>query len=508
MIRKTKYILFLILIASLLFSFSSSKVFAQDDMDLFEEMGDKKESEKKSDDEDLFNEMDDKEKSDSDEDLFDSMDSNEKKEKKSLNLLKKLWDNLEGSFRVRYNYFPKHAKDREGLDDNLHVGEALFEFSTWTGSDKIQLHTTCWIEAGTQEDSYQGGARWFQDNEYYRRYFECNELYFLFLLSDFDVTLGKKLFNNGISTLYSPSDRFRPSDVHDPLDQKQFGIWQTKVDYYIGDDTLTLAAFPVNTEKKVPAPGSRWWGETDEEGSGSSPYDTAENRSPDIEFKYIDCFVKYKTTISGWDLFVSMNTGPNPYEVLKEEGSTTVRKKIRIATIAGGFSTTSGSLEIHGESLFNYSEGGKDDDYISSVFGITYTIEDWAKYLLMEKIILTIEYGWEEITHKQSADNYTESSSSGRAGQNDLFSKLHLKYNEDLTFDYYANFEFDSKSWMNHFEAKYKIIDGLTLSVAYQVFAYYDSGDGDDGESSNFNSISYKEWDNNDRIITYLKYKF
>jgi hypothetical protein len=480
-----KYIVFFTLALTILFSFNSGFVVAQDDSDLFDEM----------------DEIDDKK---------DSVKKNsDKDDKKSSNLVTKLWDNLEGSLKLRYHYFPKHADDRVGLDDNLHVGEYLFEFSTWTGNDTIQLHTTVWADAGTQKDAYQGGSKWFQDKEYYRRYFECNELYFLLLMDSFDLTLGKKLFNTGISTLFSPSDRFIPGDAHDPLDPKQFGIWQGKIDFSWNEGTLTLAVIPIYTEKKVPSPGSRWWGSTEAtysgSGSGSSSGD-AENRNPDIELENFDYFWKYKKTVDGWDIFVSMNTGPNPYEVVKQEGTNYVRLKNRIVTIAGGFSTTTGSLEIHGESLFNYSESSKDDDYISSVIGITYTIDDWAHYLFMEQIIVTIEYAGEYKVYSQSAKNYTESSDGGRAGENDLYSRIKFKYNEDLKFNFVNNVDFESNSWMNHFEVEYKISEGLTWLLAYQVFAY--SGDDEDNDSTDFDTISYREWDDNDRIITSIEYKF
>ena len=500
--------------------FNPCVVFAQDDADLFEEMEDTIKEKKKaiiSSDEDLFNEMEESgEKSlkqASDEDLFGEMEDTPPQETGETRYawVGKIWENLEGSLRIRYHYFFKKLNEREGLDNSSNVGETLFRFSTWSAIDNLKIHVSGWAEIGTQDDTYQGASHWMQDPDYYRRYFELNELYAFFSEKNFDVTIGRKLFTTGISTLFSPSDRFRPADLHDPLDPKQLGTWQIKTDYYLDDYKLEFAVIPVYTDKKSPAPSSRWWGNKDEQtyDLNNLPVgdaDSAEDDAPNISWKYIDYFAKVKTTRSGWDFFMSTNSGPNPYSVVKEEGSTRIRKIVRIYTLAGGFSTTKGNFEIHGESLYNYTDESKDDDYLSSVIGLTYTLDDYARYLLMEKIIFTFEYAGEVILDKQSAENYTESSRDGRLGTNDFLSRIQFKYDEDLKLDYQFHYELSESSWMNRAEISYRIRDGLTLSCAVEFFESKD--DATNSDQSDFDNISYAQWDDNDRIVVSLKYKF
>jgi hypothetical protein len=519
-ILPTLTILFMVSIFTF-FTLLPSVVSAQDDTDLFEEMEEQvKEKKDEGSDDDLFGEMEENNgKIDaeiSDDDLFEDLTEEKKGVKKSkqpkFKFVKNIWDNLEGSLRLRYHYFPYDLNKQEGRDNSKHVNEALLRFSTWTGKDNLNFYLSGWAEAGSQDDSYKGSIHWLQDPGYERRYFDINELYALYSGENSDTIVGKKEFTTGISTLFSPSDRFRPGDVHDPSDPKQFGIWQVRTKYFTDNYNFDFAVIPVYTEKKVPAPSSRWWGDTSSENDGGNlpgggNNETATNDSPDISFEYIDYFAKVKTTHKGWDLFASMNSGPNPYSVEKKVGDEYIRKVIRIYSLAGGFSTTKGNFEIHGESLFNYSDRGRDDDYLSSVAGFTYTIDDYAKYLFMEKVIVTLEYAREAIFDSQSAADYTKSSKKGRAGTNDFLSRILFKYNEDIKFENLFHYAISELSWANRFNISYLIRSGLTCNLGIEVF----EGDDDSGSSDNqndFDSISYAQWDNNDRVIVSFKYEF
>ena len=131
----------------------------------------------------------------------------------------------------------------------------------------------------------------------------------------------------------------------------------------------------------------------------------------------------------------------------------------------------------------------------SGVAGFTYTIDEWAKYLFLEKIDVTIDYAREEVSCDQFADNYTNSSRGTRLGKNDLFTRVNFKANEDLSFQYISNFEFDEDGRYNHVGSEYRIRSGLTWLVALEFF---------NGSDNSY----YGRWKRNDRIITSLKYEF
>lgn len=417
--------------------------------------------------------------------------------------LTQIGKNLEGSLQLRGHVFYREPEDREGLDKKNPVGEALLRFKTWTGNDTLRLDFSGWLEAGTQEDTYEGVFRWLQDKDRQRHYLELNELYLTVFRGDYDITIGKKIFQNGISTLYSPADRYRPTDSNDPLDPKDFGVWQTKVDYYLDKFTLTAAIFPVFNTGKQPSAHSRWSGDTGDFDIYEEDTDTSNNEVeedfPNISINNTSYFARLKTTFRGWDLFTSAYHGLNPYYVLREETrgakTVTIKENVKVGNYAVGFSTDYKKCEFHGEGLFSFAYDGKDDNYINYVGGFTYTVDELAKKMFLEKIDVTIEYAGEAVTKEQYTDNYTRSSRKSRLGRNNIFTRINFKYNEDLSFQYISDFEFDPTGRYNKIQSKYKIQQGLELVLAAEFF---------NGKSDSY----YGRWERNDRLITALKYSF
>lgn len=483
----TKYFVTFFLI--LFLAFGSQQSMAADDSnllnDLDQEMAPQKDTDT-SDDLDLLGELD---------------TAPTKKKEDRLKYLTQIGKNFEGSIRLRGHVFYRDPVDREGVDKRNPVGEALLRFNTWTGSDTLRLNLSGWLEAGTQQDTYEGIFRWPQDKDRQRHYLELNELYFTLFQDSYDVTLGKKIFQNGISTLFSPADRYRPTDSNDPMDPKDFGMWQARADFYLDKHTLTAVIFPVFNTGKNPSGHSRWsdtTGDYDIYEEDTSDKEIEED-FPTISINNVGYFARAKTTFRGWDLFASAYHGLNPYYVLREEtrGSKTVtiKENVKVGNYAAGFSTAYKKWEFHGEGLFNFSYDGKDDHYISYVGGFTYTIDELAKKLFLEKIDITIEYAGEAITKEQHADGYTRSSRKSRLGRNDIFTRMNFKYDKDLSFQYVSDFELDPTGRYNKLQSEYKIRQGLVWIVAFEFF---------NGKDDSY----YGRWSRNDRAITSLKYSF
>lgn len=428
-------------------------------------------------------------------------------EPKKNKITDQLFSHLSGSLRLRAMYFFLDPQERDNADMNNVMGEALLKFSDWVGGEKWRVAISAWGEGGTQKDTYAGVFDSLQDNDRRRKYFEVNELYLTLNQPDYNVTLGRKIFANGLATLYSPSDRLRPRDGNDPLDQKDLGIWQARLDYFLDQATITAAVLPVFQPNKGPSETSRWMGS--KRANDNRDYDFYEDGSTDkteedpanITVNNIGYFARYKNTYRGWDLFFSFYHGPNIYYVLREEkrGSDTVRIKetVKVGNYAAGFSTTYKKWEFHGEVLFNYSYDGKDDQYISGLGGATYTIDDLAKKIGLEQIDLTLEYGGEVILKSQYAEGYVQSSRKTRLGKNDIYGRVNFKYTDDLSFEYIANFELDNNDGGHYqkFQSKYRLREGLVWKTALEMF---------NGSDNSY----YGRWYRNDRLLMELEYSF
>ncbi|MBF0118516.1 MAG: hypothetical protein HQK79_06745 [Desulfobacterales bacterium] len=521
-----------IFILAVSFCLGVINAYAGDDTDLFnelekdakpkEEVKEKKDA-KPQGDGDLFNELEtgsspSTSKESSPKDDFADLEQSEKKpqlEQKPISkIVNQIPKNFEGNLRFKYLHYLRDPEKREGADLSNDFGNALLEYKSWTGGEIWKLNMSGWVEGGTDKGAYSGITHWMQDRDNRSRHIELNELYATISQKSYDVTFGKKTFTNGMCTLVSPSDRFRPGDGHDPIDPKEFGIWQARIDYYLKESTITGAILPVYTVPKTPHESSRWIGSVNRNGvivAGDADFKDEDSEIideyPIIKASNVGYFSKIKTTYKGWDFGSSLYSGPNPYYVLQEEIRTEekngikvqrkvrTKKTVRVNFISLGFSTTYKKWEFHGESLYNYSDHERDDDYITTVMGFTYTIDDWAKYLFMERIDATIEYSMESITNHQNADTYVKSSQQTRAGRNDLLARIKFKYNEDLNFEYDCNWDRVENGLFNHMEAEYRIKDGLMWKILGDVF-------------SGPEKSTYGRWYKNDRIETTIEYKF
>jgi len=449
--------------------------------------------------------------------------------------------------RLRGYHFFETAPDLLiDTDTHANVGEARLNCSTWMGKDFWSLHAAGWLEAGTQDNTYKGVSPVGRDTDRHRRYAELNEIYFILSSENVDLTSGKKIFKNGISTIYSPANRYRSLDLNDPLDLKDFGLWQAKLDYYAGDTTYTAAVLPAFQPFKVPDIGSPWmagsfaWDVPDfalKFGKAQPPpfnfnippgslneliqllyyfWDlffnepqfsnlisnravTVKHELPGSSPEDYGWFGRVKTSLGLWDVFVSAYHGPGFYPVIKVEDRGNVVAIImenpNVFNLAAGFSTTWKDFEFHGEALYNHTDHHKDDNYINYVGGVTYTDRDFARKLHLDRIDLTLEYAGEVITADQDRRGYVVSSRYARIGRDDIFASARIGVNDDITLHYLADIVFWNGSRFHRVGASYRIQPGLVLGLDFEFF---------DGDRLSY----FGRWRNNDRVITTLKWSF
>jgi len=406
-------------------------------------------------------------------------------------------------------------KDRNPLAENdRDLGLGRLELSTWIGGDTWRAQTSGWIEAGTQEDTWIGGIEWPQDKDYRRRYGEATELYLTLFGEAGDVAIGKKLLQNGVAALYSPANQYGSYDFHDPSQPQEMGRWQIRANRYIGGITLTGAILPVFQPIKFPGKHSRWTAlytaadVSDEEidyadfvNFGRFDVDDAEDMqirvdTPDVELENVGYFARANTSLHGWDVFVSAFYGLSLYDVIEQESENHfVIKPTKTVNVASGFSTTVKNVEIHAEGVVNYSPESNDDDFMSYVGGATVKMDDLARAIHLDQIVLTAEYAGEWLIDPQSADNYVVSSEDVRIGTNDIICHLDFRVNDRLNFEVFYNFELKNDGVFQRYQGRRKLFRELWISLSLDVFS---------GAAESY----YGRWDKNDRAALTLEYAF
>jgi hypothetical protein len=471
-------------------------------------------------DEDLLEELDEgtTPKDEDDLDLLEALgaETDPSEETKGFVLFKNIGENLRGKIRLTGKHFWQDIDEKRNpeAEDNNDFGEILLGLSTWTGGDRWRIDFLGWAEAGNQEDTWIGGMQWPQDNDYERRHIEVGELYFSLFQTNSDLTLGKKYFKNGVSTLYSPANRYSAYDFHDPLQPKEFGRWQLKLDHYVQDVTLTGAILPVHQSSKFPGSSSRWVVLYDPDEVSESVQDyldfvnfgdlefddfediTIKTETPDVEFENVSYFGRAKTTFRGYDVFLSGYYGLSSYQVLEKISEDEyVAKYTKVYNLATGFSTTYNKFEFHAEGLYSYSEDSEDDDFLSYVVGMTYKMDDMAKKIFLDQIWVTGEYAGEWLIDEQSADDFVISSEDIRVGTDDIIGRLDFRVNDDLNFEVYLNFELKNDGLFQRYQGTYKFRKGISLTLALDLFS---------GDEESY----YGRWEENNRSVIVLEYVF
>ncbi len=419
----------------------------------------------------------------------------------------KLGENLSGKAVVQYTAFFNDRRPQTGSDNKNHFWDTSLDLETWTGGTDWRIDISGWLQDGNQNSTFSGvspddGNLLRDTDSLDHRYLTLNELYLTLNFNSWDLTVGKKIFKNGLAAIYSPADKLRPVAGYDPLNVRDLGIWQIRGDIYRDQTTWTLAVLPVYQPDKAPHTSSRWVNAP----AGAPPA----SDYPDIALKNVGLFGRAKTVKNGWDLFASIYTGPGRQYVMKRINVAPLVLERHVPSVinpAIGYSTTRGRWEIHGEAAYTDAYRNDDQDYFSCVQGTTLTIDgDRVSNLGLEQILATFEVAWEWVTGDQTAANYVTTSDSARAGQSDLITRLQFKVDEDLSFEYSNHIILQKWGYANRFGVSWKCMNNLTWRAGVEFFG----GKAGGGPAAGLNNLgaNYGGWKLNNRFITSLEYKF
>lgn len=314
-------------------------------------------------------------------------------------------------------------------------------------SESESLSFSGWVEASNREGVYNDVGKTLDLRSSQRNYVHLNELYYTYSTKQFDVQFGKKVLKQGKGIIYSPTDSISATDVTIPTTPQFLGNIIFSVDYYLKGWTLTGIFFPTIVPNKSPTQNSRWttlYSDIDfnleqEFPSGFSP-------------KSRQLFLKLEGTYFGTDWLFSFFNGPNSNPVIRNDivvtnnvpSFTLVQEHVPITFLSMGFSTTFGSLELHGEILNQNAEDGKDDSFLATMLGFRYTMDNWPKKIGLNSIDTIVEYGAEKLKSAQSRPFYALSSIGSRIYQNSIFGTVIFNISDELSVNY--DFHLDRKN--------------------------------------------------------------
>jgi opacity protein-like surface antigen len=322
----------------------------------------------------------------------------------------------------------------------------------------------------------------------------------------FNALAGKMLHGVGVSNLFSPSNRFNNIDAAHPMHSIEMGVWSTRAEAFIGDDTLALAVIPWQDRPGEPPRSSRWLGSsgsydfTNISTLGVPAGSTIETRDDfrATTIRNYGYLAYYKGSRPGFDFFGVVHNGPSVYPVLRRDGTTGNRftKETPPAfTAGGGLSTTRGAWSYYGEAIAQLTHEGRDQDFVKYVLGVSYRETEFAETVGLEEIMPIVEYAGEGVFGRQDDPNYAADSRYARPARDTLLLRLALRQTDKLTYAVGGARNFETRDYFWTGGVEYKFNDNLKIRGDLRIFSGNPETD-------------YGRWARNDHVEVGLVYKF
>ena len=426
------------------------------------------------------------------------------KKKHKHNYTKKYFISTSRNIKLRSYYFFKKTNYQYRTNEQLY-SDFLIEINSKIRSENYITSLSIFGMLGTDDNTYSYEKimlNEFRDTDNDIPILGIKEFYMIKTNNNHDFIIGKKIFKPGLSTIYSPANIYDTVIAPDPLDPYTIGVWLTKFNYYINNNSsYSIIFMPFISKAKTASVLSRWSGNYYQNNYYDS-FDDVNGTVKEDTNNHIRIALQYKNSIHNVDTSFIVGYGPSLYKILEYTATkdTYLLTSPSVVYISTGFSTTYNQFEFHGEAYYQNTLNGEDDNFISSVIGTTYTLDKWIDNININKIITTIEFTKIFVTKKYNSDKTYKSSEEIREPKKDILVKINAQINYKLAIKYLADFRLSignnkDGGYYQKIGTSYMFKDNLKGDVYLEFF---------NGEENSF----YKKWSDNNRIIFQLEYSF
>jgi len=343
-----------------------------------------------------------------------------------------------------------------------------------------------WLATATPQlryenaDKVSGGFDLIED-ENTRPFATFKELTVAYFGDRGEFVVGKQIFNWSMGDLFKPVNRFQPVDYLDVPTAESIGQLAITYRHYFDWVSVEAVVLPMVGASRLPETDNRWFNGSDLPAGVVLPALETRRDLPASTLDNVQYGLKLSssTILPGVDLTASYFNGHDPNGILRPGtfAPTLVitQEFAEYQQFAGGFSTTRGDFEFHGEAAYHdTSDNDEDDDYIQYVAGLNYTVPQTAIGSL-ERVVLTFEYAGESVTRDQNTPARFLTSVFGRGLEDSLLGEALIEFTIDTRLSLGAAFNRDDSDFSTRAELTHRFNDTLTAEASVIFF----SGDPD-----------------------------
>ena len=394
------------------------------------------------------------------------------------------WDSLRDHMTVtwgyqNFTYFEASDQDPEHVRNEGFL-RLKYVQTFWETLTLLAIPTVQFDDA----DLYRGVIDQVTDRAERGKILDVEEYYLEVVSRWFDVRVGKQIYNWGKADGINPSDHLSPVDLTDLVDDRDIGIFSTKINLFLGQNFILETVWsPFFTPLRLAPRGTRF---SFIPAGSSVPLNLRELPATSLENSQLA--LRLLGFLGPLDMSLIWYDGIDDVPASRREADgsiTPVFNPIRV--IGGNVAFNTGKIGWRGEMGYLTSEARRADSYVQLVIGVDRRLADMISdddaYILLQYVRLEVT----EAARRQPDGGI------GQAFANTAIGLFRYEFSHETELELRATTNLDDLDYLLEWQLSHKFSDALEGVIAIDLFG---------GGSQTF----FGQFDGNDRLFVRLTY--